>query len=144
VARGRPWTDEENQLIAKLYSGGASVEEIAGKLPQGRTVGAVTKQVTRLNLQRGSIVQTMRKSIVRTIEAADVMSREEALKALAAVVKRLMEGGEIDVVELAYLRTINAVIRNYFAVFDSFEKYAELEARMKRMESIVEQIRGKG
>jgi len=144
VARGRPWTDEENQLIAQLYSGGASVEEIVGKLPQGRTVGAVTKQITRLNLQRGSIVQTMRKSIVRTIEAADVMSREEALKVLAAVIKKLQSGGEMNEIDLGCFRTIVSAVGRYFTVFDSYEKYAELEARMKRMEAIVEQIRGKG
>ena len=73
MARGRRWTDEENQLIGQLYAEGASVEEIAGKLPQDRTIDAVTKQVAKLGLRRGSIVQTMRKSIVQTIEATGLM-----------------------------------------------------------------------
>jgi len=144
MARGRRWTDEENQLIGQLYGEGASVEEIAGKLPPGRTVSAVSMQVKRLGLERGSIVSTMKKSIVGTIEGVEVMSREEALKVLAAVIKRLQEGGEIDEVELGRLRTIVSAIGRYFVVFDSYEKYAELEARMKRLETSVEQVLRKG
>jgi len=134
MARGRPWTGEENELIAKLYGEGASVESIAGKLPPDRTVSAVWMQVKRLGLERGSIVSTMRKSIVSTIEGAEIMSREEALKILAATIKRLQEGGEIDDIELGRLRTIVTAIGKYFAVFDSFERYAELEARVRRLE----------
>ena len=38
MARGRPWTGEENELIAKRYTESASVEEIASKLPSDRTI----------------------------------------------------------------------------------------------------------
>ena len=141
MARGRRWMDDESQLIAKMYADGASVDEIAARLP-GRTPLSVKQQITRLGLRRG-IVATAKKSIVATIEGSEIMSREDALKVLAAVIKKLQSGGEIDDVELMRLRTVNAVIRNYFTVFDSYEKYAELEERMKRVEAIVEQIRGK-
>jgi len=135
VARGRRWTDEENEIVARMYAEGASIEEIVGSLSPDRSSLSVKQQVTRLGLRRG-IVATVKKSIVASIEGSEIMSREEALKALSAVAKRLMEGGEIDVVGLAHLRTINAVIRNYFAVFDSYEKYAELEARIMRLEEL--------
>jgi len=122
MARGRRWTDEENQLIAQLYAGGASVEEIAGKLPQDRTVPAVVKQITRLGLGRGGLLSGhSKKSIVRTIEGGEVMSREEALKVLAGTIRLLQGGGEIDDVELTRLRTIISAVRSYFSVFDSFE-----------------------
>ena len=144
MARGRRWTDEENQLIAQLYAAGTSVEEIAKKLPQDRTFNAVERQIDRLGLKRGGLLsEQSRKSNVPTIEGSEIMSREEALKALAATIKRLLEGGETDEVELARLRTIISAIGRYFVVFDSYEKYAELEERMKRMEMIVEQILGK-
>jgi hypothetical protein len=116
LARGRRWTDEENQLIAQLYAEGASVEEIARKLPPGRTVSAVSMQVKRLGLERGSIVSTMKKSIVGTIEGAEVMSREEALRVLAAVIKRLQEGGQMDDVELGRFRTIVSAVGRYFGI----------------------------
>ena len=135
MARGRRWTDEENEIVARMYAEGASIEEIVGSLSPDRSSLSVKQQVTRLGLRRG-IVATVKKSIVASIEGSEIMSREEALKALSAVAKRLMEGGEIDVVGLAHLRTINAVIRNYFAVFDSYEKYAELEARIMRLEEL--------
>jgi len=144
LARGRRWTDEENQLIAQLYAAGTSVEEIAKKLPQDRTFNAVERQIDRLGLKRGGLLsEQSRKSNVPTIEGSEIMSREEALKALAATIKRLLGGGEIDEVELGRLRTIISAVGRYFVVFDSYEKYAELEERMKRMETIVEQIRGK-
>jgi len=134
MPRGRRWTPEEEEIIAKMYAEGASVDEIAEKLPPGRTVSAVTMQVKRLGLERGSIVSTMKKSIVGTIEGAEVMSREEALKVLAAVIKRLQEGGPMDEVELGRLRTIVSAIGRYFVVFDSYEKYAELEERVRGLE----------
>ena len=145
MARGRRWTDEENQLIGQLYAGGASVEEIAGKLPQDRTFNATERQIDRLGLRRGGrLSEQSKKSNVPTIEGAEVMSREEALKVLAAVIKKLQSGGEMNEIDLGCFRTIVSAVGRYFTVFDSYEKYAELEERMKRMEAIVEQIRGKG
>jgi hypothetical protein len=145
MARGRRWTDEENQLIGQLYAEGASVEEIAGKLPQDRTFNATERQIDRLGLRRGGrLSEQSKKSNVPTIEGAEVMSREEALKVLAAVIKKLQSGGEMNEIDLGCFRTIVSAVGRYFTVFDSYEKYAELEARMKRMEAIVEQIRGKG
>jgi len=135
MARGRPWTDDENRIITEAFAKGVSIEEIVKRLPLGRTVRAVDKQIGRLGLRGDS--QTMKKSYCQTIEGDEIMSREDALKVLAAVIKKLQSGGEIDDVELMRLRTVNAVIRNYFTVFDSFEKYAELEARMNRLAEII-------
>jgi len=143
MARGKSWTEEENKLITEAYAKGASIEEIAKKLPPGRTIRAVDKQIGRLGL-RGEYSQTMKKFYCQTIKGDEIMSREEALKVLSAVIQHLKEGGEMDEGELVRLRTIVSAIGRYFVVFDSYEKYAELEARMKRMETIVEQIRAKG
>ena len=135
MGRGRPWTDEENTLIAQLYAAGTPVEEIARKLPQDRTFNATERQIDRLGLRRGGhLSEQSKKSVVPTIEGSEIMSREEALKILAATIKRLQEGGEIDDIELGRLRTIVTAIGKYFAVFDSFERYAELEARVRRLE----------
>jgi len=132
VARGRPWTDDENRIITEAYAKGASIEEIAKRLPPGRTARAVDKRIGRLGLRGDS--QTMKKFYCQTIEGDEIMSREEALKVLSAVIKRLKEGGEMDEGELVRLRTVISAIRRYFAVFDSYEKYAELEERIRRLE----------
>jgi transposase-like protein len=141
LPRGRRWTPEEEEIIARMYAEGASVEEIAGKLPPDRTVPAVVKQITRMGLGRGGLLSGQsKKSIVPTIEGVEVMSLEDVLKILAGAIKSLQKGGEIDDVELTRLRTMISAIRSYVTVYESFEKYAELEARMKRLEADWEQI----
>jgi len=133
MARGRRWTDEENKLIAKMYAEGASVEEIAEKLPPDRSVIATRNQIARLGLRRG-IDAPMKKFFGAPIECSEVLTREEALKVLAGAVKRIQAGGELEEAEIRRLRAVATLVRSYFAVFDSFEKYAELEERVRRLE----------
>jgi len=138
MPRGRRWTPEEEEITAKMYAEGASVEEIAAKLPPDRTVSAVVKQITRMGLGRGGLLSGQsKKSIVPTIEGVEVMSLEDALKTLAGAIKNLQKGGEINDVELTRLRTMISAIRSYVTVYESFEKYAELEARMNRLAEIM-------
>ena len=131
MARCRRWTNEENDLIRKKIGEGASVSEIAVSLPD-RTAGAVEQEIRRLGLKK--VVCVSEKNFSFTgIRAERIIEREEALKILAGALERLREGGEMQEAELDRIRTINAVIRNYFAVFNSYEKYAELEARLNRL-----------
>jgi hypothetical protein len=137
LGRGRRWSIEENSIIIKMYGGGCSVSDIAEKLPVHRSFFAVKQQVFRLGLRRGGIVATMEKNIVPTIVAEEAMSREDALNILSAAIRQLQRGGELTGLEVRRLRSIATMVRSYFAVYDSYERYAELEARMNELEAFV-------
>jgi len=132
MARCRRWTNEENALIAKKLGEGASVSEIAVSLPD-RTAGAVEQQIRRLGLKKVVCVSERNFSFTE-IRAERIIEREEALKILAGAIEKLQKGGKMPEAELFRIRTIIMAIRGYFTVFNSFEKYAELEERVRRLE----------
>ena len=63
IARGKPWTDAELQILQQMAAQGLNPQQIydSGKLP-GRTLRAIGKQVY------GNIVRTVSAAIVHTIE----------------------------------------------------------------------------
>jgi len=132
---GKPWTSEENVTVKRMIEEGASIDEIFSAL-HGRTAGAVERQVGRLGL--GQKFARAEEISLPKIEDAEILSREEALKTLSAAMKRLREGGKTSELEMERLRIIIAAVRNYFTVFDSYEKYAELEERIRRLETVLE------
>ena len=90
-------------------------------------------------MKRDPIVPTKEKNIVPTIEAGDVMTKKEALKVLASAIKHLQAGGNVEDIEIRRLRAVAMLVRSYFIVFDSYEKYAELEERVKKLENVSNQ-----
>ena len=74
------------------------------------------------------------------IPAGRIIEREEALKILTDAASRLQQGGGTDETELIRFRTIIAAVRAYFTVSNSYEKYAELEERVRRLEADIGQI----
>ena len=113
------------------------MSEIAEKLPAHRSFAAVKQQIVRLGLKRGGIVPTIEKSIVPPIVAEEAMSREDALNILSAAIRQLQQGGELTNAEIRRLRSIATMIRSYSAVYDSYERYAELEKRMDELEAFI-------
>jgi hypothetical protein len=80
VGRGKIWTEEENELLLKMFGEGKSPQEIydIGAFPE-RTVYAIMKQLQRLGIN--SFVQTKNSAIVQTIEPAkEALSMEEVVK----------------------------------------------------------------
>jgi len=139
MGRGRRWSLEENNLIIRMYGEGCSVSEIAGKLPAHRSFAAVKQQIVRLSLRRSGIVSTIEKNIVPPIVAEEAMSREDALNILSAAIRQLQKGGKLTNAEIRRLRSIATMIRSYFAVYDSYERYTELEKQLNELEAFVRQ-----
>jgi len=129
----KPWK-EDDATIEKMVTEGASVHEIAAALPH-RTFQAVEKRLSRRGLKvEGS--RRQKKISFTEIRAERIIEREEALKILAGTIEKLQKGGEMQEEELVRIRTIIMAIRGYFIAFDSYEKYAELEARILRLEEV--------
>jgi hypothetical protein len=139
MSRGKPWTTEENELIERMIAEGASVAGVKERLPN-RTFRAVENQIHRLDLRLGHSGGDSKKILFPEISADKMIEREYALKILAGAIERLRKGGEIEKAELLRLKTIKALIQGYIETYDSYDKYAVIEERFKRLEKIVQAI----
>ena len=131
------WTAQETELLSKIYLEGISLDEIAKALPN-RSFRSIEHKIRRLGLKRPPSPQGggggPRKISFDEIQAERIIEREEALKILAGAIEKLQKGGKMEEEELFRIRTIIMAIRGYFAVFNSYEKYAELDERIRRLE----------
>jgi len=137
ISRGKPWTTEENELIKRMVMEGVSIAEIKERLPN-RTFRAVENQIHRLGLSLGHCGGDSKKILFPEIAADKMIEREHALKILAGAIERLRKGGEMEKAELLRLKTIKALVQGYIETYDSYDKYAKIEARFKRLEKIVQ------
>jgi len=139
ISRGKTWTTEENELIKRMVREGISIAEIKERLPN-RPFRAVENQIHRLGLRPGHSGGDSNKILFPEIAADKMIEREHALKILAGAIERLRKGGEIDKAELLRLKTIKALIQGYIETYNSYDKYAEIEAQLKRLEKNVQAI----
>jgi hypothetical protein len=96
MARGKPWTDEEIELLTEMAAEGLSPQQIyeSGKLP-GRTFQAIMKE-HRIAKKFGSIVQTKPATIVQTIEPAqNAMPMERVVKLFTTAFEEICKSKEV-------------------------------------------------
>lgn len=135
MAGGKLWTPEEDALIRKMVMEGATLQAISDALPD-RTVQAVDKRISRLQLHRR---QTM-KIFFPTIPVKKIIKRKEALKMLAGVAEMLQQGGGMEREEMNRIRTLNAVLRNYFMILNTYDKFEKLDDWVKKVDDKIKTL----
>jgi hypothetical protein len=139
MARGKRWTEEENDLLVEMANQGMSPQQIydSGKLP-GRTIWAIRKQIKGIS----SIVQTKRTGIVQTIEQApDALSMDEVVKLFSTAFKQVCKLKEVDKLQLERFRIIFQAAKDYGPLLSRYEKWEELEQRVEKIEKLLEEIK---
>jgi hypothetical protein len=137
MARGKPWTEEENAILDELASQGLSPQQIyeSGRLPE-RTVDAIRKQ-----LKLCSIVQTKHTAIVQTIEpAADAISMEEVVKLFSTAFKQICELQQVDKLTLERFRIIFQAAKDYGPLLSSFQKWERIEKQIEELAAAVAEL----
>ena len=129
MLKRKRWHPEEDALIQRMLGQGASLRDVHDALPD-RTLQAVEKRVTRLNLQ----CRQTNKIFFQTIPTKDILDREEALKMLAGAAEMLHRGGWMGREELNRIRTLNVVIRNYFTIFNIYDRFDMINERVEKIE----------
>jgi len=140
MARGKPWTDVENELLLKMFREGRSPQEIydSGAFPE-RTVHAILKQLQRLGAD--SFVQTKPTTIVQTIKPAeDAMSIDEVVKLFSTAFKQICELKEVDKLSLERFRIIFQAAKDYGPLLKFYENWEVMEQRVKRIEELLEEL----
>ena len=141
MARGKPWTDAENQLLLEMVNEGLTPREIfeSGKFPD-RTQDSIRIQIQRLG--GGSIVQTKHTAIVQTIEPApDALTMEEVVKLFSTAFKQICELQEVDKLTLERFRIIFQAAKDYPTLLKTYEKWEEIEKRIEQLAADVEMLK---
>ena len=141
MARGKPWTEEEINLLWEMTSQGMNPQEIleSGKL-SGRTVDAVRKQQKAL----GSIVQTKPTAIVQTIlPAKDALSMDEVVKRFTTAFKQICELKEADKLLLERFRIIFQAAKDYGPLLKFYENWEVMEQRVAKIEELLAELQAR-
>jgi len=137
MARGKPWTEEELQVLQQMAAQGLNPQQIyeSGKLP-GRTYEAIRKQV-----KLGSIVSTNRTAIVETIKPAkNALSMDEVVKRFTTAFKQICSLQETDKLALERFRIIFQAAKDYGPLLASYEKWEKIEKKIEELSAAVAEL----
>ena len=137
MARGKPWTEEENAILDELANQDLSPQQIyeSGRFPE-RTVDAIRKQ-----LKLCSIVQTKHTAIVQTIEPAEnAMPMERVVKLFTRAFEEICATEEVDKLALERFRIIFQAAKDYGPLLAGYEKWERIEKQIETLTAAVAEL----
>jgi len=141
MARGKPWTDEEINLLKALREQRLNAQQIfeSGKLPN-RSYEAIRKQLKNLR----SIVETKRTAIVETIlPAKDALSMDDVVKRFTTAFKQICELKEVDKLTLERFRIIFQAAKDYGPLLKFYENWEVMEQRVAKIEELLAELQAR-
>jgi len=136
IARGKPWTDAELQILQQMAAQGFNPQQIfdSGKLP-GRTLRAIGKQAYC------SIVRTFPTAIVHTIEpASDALSMEQVVRLFSRAFEQICGLSVVDKLVLERFRIIFQAARDYGPLLAHYEKWEKIERQIEELAAAVAEL----
>jgi len=134
MAKGKAWSDSEIKTLLEMRD--KPIEEIAQKLPN-RTFSAIAKQRSKLK-----IVRPCPQKNSLTIKPVDIKTIDEVLKKVGGAFDVLFNGKVSDATDIKRLTGLSLVAARYIELLQIRERWGEVEARLERLEKIVEKIQG--
>jgi hypothetical protein len=131
------WTDAEIQLLMEMVKEGKSVDEIvqSGKFPN-RTYKSIEHAVSRLTF--GS---QKKKSLGTQIREAEIVGLETIVARYVDAFNKICDLKEYDKTDLERFRIIFQAAWKYRELFREYEKWEDLEARVKSLEKLLAEIK---
>ena len=117
MAKGKPWTVEEETQLRQLLTEKKSMRSIAKIL--GKTLIAVLLKASRLGLEEDNVSENntpLSSTLDKLVLPDELPSVEEKLKTLVAALKRL-ESGKLNKIDVLRLRTIIQGVKVYLLHF---------------------------
>ena len=129
MAKGKPWTVEDERKLQQLLMENKSIRSISKIL--GKTREAVRMKIARLGVvvERGEKSNRSTSTNAKLVLPDELPSIEEELKVLVAALKGLETEG-LDKSEVLRLRGIVAGVKVYEELLARFVDYRGLEAEL--------------
>ncbi len=136
--KGKPWTVEEENTLARLVREGKSARAISDVMCKSRD--AVNQKIARLDLEVVDGGSAPLSSTTTSLELPKKLSSEEAsLRMENAALIRLCEAG-LTKTEIMRLQAIGNMGKNYRDGLAEYLKHRQLEVRLVAMEKKYEEI----
>jgi len=136
LAKGKPWTANEEKQLRDLIQKGASTEAIAGRL--GKSRNAVYQKCLDLGLKsKEEEAKGYTSSSLKM--PRELPSVEDALKILAAALRASAEPG-LDKVEVQRLQVVATLARTYKDLLADYVNYRLIEAKLVELEEKYERL----
>jgi len=138
MARGKRWTQEENELLLEMVEKGMTLDNIikSGKFPD-RTPKALGKQIERL----GSFVGQKKKSIVEQIREAEIVGLEKIVKRYVDAFNKICDITEYNKTDLERFRIIFTAAWKYRDLFAEYERLKQVEEEISELRKAMEEIK---
>jgi hypothetical protein len=137
MARGKPWTDAEVNLLKEMAAARLSAQQIydSGRLP-GRTYQAIMRQLCGC-----TIVSARPSAIVSTIEPSkDALSMEKVVKLFTTAFEQICGLQEVDKLELQRFRIIFKAAKDYGPLLAGYEKWERIEKQIEELAAAVAEL----
>ena len=137
MAKGKRWTDAEMKLLMEMVNEGKSVEEImqSGMFPN-RTFMAVQNAVKRLSFD-----SQKKKSFGGQIREAEIVGLETIVARYVDAFNKICDLTQYRKEDLERFRIIFQAAWKYRELFREYEKWEDLEARVKSLEKLLAEIK---
>jgi len=138
MARGKRWTQEENDLLWEMIEKGMTSEDIlkSGKFPN-RTIMAIQNQMRRL----GSFDIQRKKSFDSQIRETEIVGLESIVKRYVDAFNKICDKTDYDKVDLERFRIIFMAAWKYRALFVEYERLKQVEEEISELRKAVEEIK---
>lgn len=138
MGRGKRWTETENKLLLEMIRKGMTIQQIydSGILPN-RNFRSIQVQLQRL----GTDLCTQKKICLSTqISEAEIIALDSVVKRFVDAFNKICDLTECSKEDLERFRIIFAAARVYFDIYFKLQSFKEVEARVERVEKLVEQL----
>lgn len=138
MTKKKRWTEEENKLLQEMVQQGMTVQQIfdSGKFPS-RTFMAIQNQLKGSSAHSTSQIKIL---LTSQISEAEIVGLESIVKRFVDAFNKICDLTECSKEDLERFRIIFAAARVYFDIYFKLQKFEEVEARVGRVEKLVEQL----
>jgi hypothetical protein len=141
MARGKPWTDAELEILQQMAAQGLNPQQIydSGKL-QGRSYIAIKHQLILIK-KTGSISAPMPPTICALIKPAkNALSMDEVVKRFTTAFKQICSLQETDKLALERFRIIFQAAKDYGPLLAGYEKWDRIEKQIEELAAAVAEL----
>ena len=135
MAKGKPWTPEQEKKLRELVEAKTPLASIAVQL--GFSENGVRKKCERLGLEEDGAMGLRTSSSI--VLPKELFSVEEALKMLAGALRAGCEPG-LDKVEVQRLQVVSTMARAYIEKFAEYVDYRRIEKELVELTKKYEEL----
>jgi len=141
MAKGKPWSREQEQRLREMVEKGDDVVDMAREF--NLKPDAIRKKLDRMGLKvvvhKKPQKSRTTTSTTRTLLPKDIITHEQALRILAGALD-ILKQPDLEKLDLQRLRILVDAVQAYDGVLEKFERWVEIESRLAEMDKKISEL----